>query len=278
MAQERVIRPLETRLVRCVACAWSPTLTLLLLGLLAFPGTVDAQSRGSLVGVVRDEVNGEAIEDAVVSLVEVEREVESDENGGFIFLDLPLGPATMRVNKAGYGTVVEKVQVSAADFRTFEVFLPRMESMLEELLVPGERASRAQGHVEYEVGSNERHRTALDLLQGRIPGLFVGSSSGDLGKGAAIRIRGIGTIQGTNWPSIYLDGVRIDTRGPPTSVTGNGYALGVLETIPADQIERVRVLSGPASTSKYQDGANGVIVIETVRGGRDPGQNEEDDG
>lgn len=269
---------LQERMARSTRTVSQPPLAGLAVSLfllsLVLPPSMEAQARGSLVGIVKDEVSSAPVEDAVVTLVEPGRKVETDANGGFIFLDLPLGTATMRVTKGGYGTVVEQVQVESRDFRTFEVFLPRMESMLDELLVPAEETSRSLGHVEYEVESGERYRTALEVLQGRVPGLFIGSSSGDLGKGAQIRIRGVGTIQGTNWPSVYLDGVRIDSRGPPASVTGNGYALGVLQTIPADQVERVRVLSGPAATSKYQDGANGVIVIETVRGGRDQDDEE----
>lgn len=252
------------------------------LALSALPTGAAAQATGSLDGVVRDEVNGQALDEAVVSVVEHDLEVETDDDGTFRIPELPLGAATLRVTKDGYGTVVEQVEVGAESLGTFEVFLPRMENMLRELLVISRRSRRNSGHSEYEVEvrSDDHHRTALDVLQGRVPGLFIGSSSGDLGKGAAIRIRGVGTIQGTNLPSIYLDGVRIDSGASTSSTLGSGYALGVLQTIPADQVQRVRVLSGPAATSRYQDGANGVIVIETVRGGRDQQGNgaEEEEG
>lgn len=234
---------------------------------LSAPGLVEAQSDGSLVGIVRDEVNSEAIGEAVVALVEHGREVETGNDGAFRFLDLPPGPVTLRVTGEGYGTVVEQVQVGEDPFRTLEVFLPRMENILQELLVTGERSDPATGHSEYQVQGSAHHRTALDVLQGRVPGLMVGSATGDLGKGSQIRLRGVGTIEGTNLPSVYLDGVRIDSGTSSGSILGDGFALNVLQTIPADQVESVRVLSGPASTSQYQDGANGVIVIETVRGG-----------
>lgn len=260
----------------------SPFLAAGLLALIALPAGSAAQATASLDGVVRDEVNGETVGEAVVSVVEHDVEVETDDDGTFRIADLPRGPATLRVTKDGYGTVVEQVEVTGETLGTFEVFLPRMENMLRELFVTGRRSQRLTGHSEYEVQvrGGDHHRTALDVLQGRVPGLFIGSSSGDLGKGAAIRLRGVGTIQGTNVPSVYLDGVRIDSGTGSSSVLGSGYALGVLQTIPADQVERVRVLSGPAATSRYQDGANGVIVIETVRGADDDqgSQGEEDEG
>ncbi|MFW6199575.1 MAG: carboxypeptidase regulatory-like domain-containing protein [Gemmatimonadota bacterium] len=248
---------------------------LFLLAWTALPVPAAGQAQGSLVGIVRDEVNSEAVGGATVTLVEVDRETRTDEDGGFVFLELPLGPVTMRVTQSGYGTVVEEVLVQEGDFRTFEVFLPRMENMLQELFVPGERSERSAGHSRYEVrgGDDGRFRTALDLLVGRIPGLSVGGASGTVGSGSDLRIRGIGTIMGSNWPAIYLDGIRIDSRGPDVSVTGNGYALTVLQTIPADQVERIQVLSGPAAASRYSEAANGVIVVETVRGSDD-----EDDG
>lgn len=246
--------------------------------LLTTPLLLEAQSDGSLVGIVRDEVNGEAVDGAVVALVEHDREVETDDDGAFRFLDLPTGPVTLRVTRDGYGTVVEQVDVGADPFRTLEVFLPRMENMLQELLVTGERSGQV-GHSEYEVQGSEHHRTALDVLQGRVPGLTVGSPTGDIGKGSQIRIRGVGTLQGTNLPSVYLDGVRIDDGTSSRSILGDGFALSVLQTIPADQVESVRVLSGPAAASQYQNGANGVIVIETVKGNepQDDG-GEEDEG
>ncbi|MDX1567933.1 MAG: TonB-dependent receptor plug domain-containing protein [Longimicrobiales bacterium] len=251
---------------------------LFLLAWMTLPAPAEGQARGSLLGIVRDDVNGEAVGGATVTLVEVDRETRTDENGGFVFLELPVGPVTMRVDRAGYGTVVEEVQVQTGDLRTFEVFLPRLENMLQELLVPGERSRESAGHSRYEVrgGGDGRHRTALDLLVGRVPGLSIGSAPGNVGKGSQIRIRGVGTISGSNWPAIYLDGIRIDSRGPDASVTGNGYALTVLQTIPAEQVERIRILSGPAAASRYSEAANGVIVVETVRGSGDQDEDEGD--
>ena len=105
----------------------------------------------------------------------------------------------------------------------------------------------------------------LDLLADQIPGVTVQRGGGNIGGGgAAVAIRGIGTFQGNTAPDVYLDGVRLDARD-----TGE-YAMHVLEGIPASEVARIRVLKGASSSSPYAFSANGVIIIETIRGGARP--------
>jgi len=62
-------------------------------------------------------------------------------------------------------------------------------------------------------------------------------------------------------PQIFLDGVRIDAGG-------QDRAMLTLDQIPATSVIRIRVLRGPASTSRYPGAAAGVILVETMsRGG-----------
>ncbi len=91
------------------------------------------------------------------------------------------------------------------------------------------------------------------MLQGQAPGLLVQANSGQPGAPAAVRIRGIGSINGTNEPLYIVDGVQISAQ--------NFATLN-----PAD-FESVNVLKDAAATSIYGSrGSNGVIVITTRRG------------
>ncbi len=59
-----------------------------------------------------------------------------------------------------------------------------------------------------------------------------------------------------NDPVIYVDGVRVSDRLGDAQVH-------VLELIPAEDVERIRILRGPAAAAAYADAANGIILVET---------------
>lgn len=94
--------------------------------------------------------------------------------------------------------------------------------------------------------------TFEEAMQGLASGVSVTSNSGAPGNGASIRIRGVGTVNGTS-PLYIIDGV---PSGGPGS------------TNPAD-IESISVLKDAAAASIYGSrGANGVIVITTKKGSK----------
>ena len=105
----------------------------------------------------------------------------------------------------------------------------------------------------------------MDFLVNRVLGVTVLPSGQGVGKGSAIRIRGVGTFQATSHPNVYLDGVLIDSQGPAPSPSGQGNLLSVLESIPAQDVVRIRVLTGPTA-SGFPFAANGVILVETRKG------------
>ena len=100
-----------------------------------------------------------------------------------------------------------------------------------------------------------RVKRVEELLAGRLSGVHVlPTRSG----GFTVRVRGVTTINGHAEPLYIIDGV-------PTTVAPD-EGLNWLD--PAD-ILRIEVLKDPADTSVYgAAGANGVIVIRTIRGTR----------
>lgn len=227
---------------------------------------VHAQERGSLVGVVVDDSDDARLEGATVSVVEGRASATTDEDGRFLLPDVPAGSLALRVQAPGYTTVVERVEVSETDIAFFQVRLPRIAATLRELLVRGERSGAGGG--ESEITGNERDtRTAADLLADGVPGVEVLRGSGSVGTGAGIRIRGMSSVTQSNAPAIYLDGVRIDAGANRDAPAGRGQQVQhVLESIPAHEVLRIRVLRGPSAAARYADSANGVILVETRRG------------
>jgi TonB-linked SusC/RagA family outer membrane protein len=92
--------------------------------------------------------------------------------------------------------------------------------------------------------------TFQQALQGLSAGVSVTGNRGAPGEGAAIRIRGVGSVNNTN-PLIIIDGIRVE---------------GTSSIIP-DNIESVQILKDAAAAAIYGSrGANGVILISTKRG------------
>jgi TonB-linked SusC/RagA family outer membrane protein len=90
------------------------------------------------------------------------------------------------------------------------------------------------------------------VLEGLIPGIQTSNGGGTPGSSAAIRIRGIGSINASSSPLYVLDGVPFD---------------GTISSISTDDIETVTVLKDAAAASLYgARAANGVIMITTKVG------------
>ena len=243
--------------------------------LIQVPGAL-AQATGSVEGWVLDESSEAPLAGATVSVPDLGRKVVADAEGHFLLEDLPPGTIKLRIVQPGSVSVVEQVDVNPGEFVYLSVMLPRIDAMLRELFVTAEGAAPS-GHSEVTVNPKESSGTAVDLLL-RVAGLNLYSGSGIVGAGTPVRTRGISSVTGNNYPTIYLDGVLIssvDAAGPApfSNLDGNTPLRGassnsfrVLQLIPADQVERIRVLRGPAAASRYPLAANGVILIETRRG------------
>lgn len=94
--------------------------------------------------------------------------------------------------------------------------------------------------------------SAVGVLEGTVSGVQVNNTYGAPGEDASIRIRGIGTVNGSSTPLYVLDG---------TVFGGN-----ISDLNPAD-IESISVLKDAASAALYGNRAsNGVILITTKKG------------
>ncbi|NVJ47884.1 MAG: TonB-dependent receptor plug domain-containing protein, partial [Cytophagia bacterium] len=97
----------------------------------------------------------------------------------------------------------------------------------------------------------------ISALGGSAPGIQVTTSTGQPGDNPAIRLRGIGSVNGSNNPLFVVDGV-------PFS--------GNINRINPDDIESISTLKDAASTSLYgARAANGVVIITTKSGSRKRG-------
>ncbi len=90
-----------------------------------------------------------------------------------------------------------------------------------------------------------------NVLQGKVPGLTVTSSSGTPGAGSVTHIRGIGSITGSTTPLYVVDGL------PQTGI----------DYLNPNDIESIAVHKDASVAAIYGSrGANGIIIITTKSG------------
>lgn len=111
-------------------------------------------------------------------------------------------------------------------------------------------------------------RTALsptEMLQGRIAGVNITTSSGNLGTSERMSIRGSSSLSASNEPLYVIDGI------PLSNEAGNLYTFGEdlssLSVLNLNDIESIEVLKDAAAAAIYGSRAtNGVILITTKSG------------
>ncbi len=107
--------------------------------------------------------------------------------------------------------------------------------------------------------------TVDQALQGKVAGVTISTTSGTPGATQDIRIRGVGSITGSNDPLIIIDGAPVVNDNFAGSSAQS--SLSALASINNNDIESITVLKDASATAAYgARGSNGVIVITTKRG------------
>ncbi len=117
-----------------------------------------------------------------------------------------------------------------------------------------------------ELTNTSTFQTMSQLVEGKIPGVQVTTSSGNAGGGYRFYVRGGGGLNGDEQPVIYVDGIRVgndEIQG--TGVGGQGVSM--LSVLDPENISNIEVLKGPAAAATYgTSGSNGVVLITTKSG------------
>jgi len=166
--------------------------------------------------------------------------------------------ATLRFSYIGQKT--QDVVVGSSN--TVNVQLAEDAQALEEVIVTGfgnvSKTSFA-GSAKVVAGENISNKSFTNVSQalaGEAAGVAVFNTSGQPGSTSTVRIRGFGSVNGSQAPLYIVDDAPFG---------------GSLNDINPNDIKSVTVLKDASATSLYgARGANGVIVITTKRG-RDAG-------
>lgn len=100
-------------------------------------------------------------------------------------------------------------------------------------------------------------------LQGRSAGVYIENSSGKLGQGIKVRIRGSSSISADNQPLYVVDGIPVTTQ----SLSSNGAPTNPLADLNFNDVESVEILKDASASAIYGARAsNGVVLITTKSG------------
>jgi len=197
-------------------------------------------------------------------------------------LRLPPGAHKLTVRRIGFALQSDTVEVTAGNQLARDFSLSEQALALEEVVVTGQAGAARRREVGNSVAQINTADVVAppvnveDLMQSRATGLNISQASGGAGGGSYIRLRGNISMSQSNFPLIYVDGVRMrnDPYPPneaPLSGRGNssGLASNPLNSINPDDIDRVEIIKGPAATTLYGTEASaGVIQIFTKQGTR----------
>ncbi len=163
------------------------------------------------------------------------------------------GDATLVVSYIGY--VTQEVPVNNRNI--IQVRLVEDTQNLDEVVVVGygtqakKDITGSVSVVSAEALQEQPVATFAEALQGKASGVYI-SSSGAPGSETTIRIRDVGSMNGSD-PLIVVDGV--------SNVN--------IESVNPNDIESLQVLKDASATAIYgAQGANGVIIITTKQGSK----------
>lgn len=238
-------------------------------------GPLAAQNTGTITGLITNVATQRPISGVQVSVPNTGIGTLAGANGRYLLLRAPVGEVTVTASMIGYAMQTRTVTVGPGETVSLDFELSEQAITLGELVVTGSAAAttrRELGNSISTVAASQVVETmsisSVDqLLQGRTAGVHMDLSSGTVGVGGMLRIRGMTSISLSGDPVVYIDGVRVDAAADQSGVWFGGQDVSRLQDLTPSEIDRVEIVKGAAAASLYgTQGSNGVIQIFTKRG------------
>ena len=230
---------------------------------------------GTITGRVVDAQSGLPVAAAQAFITDLDIGSLSQQNGSYVLANVPAGPRTVTVQRIGYREASQTVTVAAGQTAVLDFRITEEALALDAIVVTGTAGGtqmRAIGNsVNRLAAAAVAEQAALvnvqDMLTARTPGLSFSETSGQVGGGTTIRVRGVSSLSLGTQPLIYVDGVRVDNNASAGPNIGDGSQSSSLNTFNPEDIESIEIIKGPAAATLYGTEASaGVIQIITKRG------------
>ena len=198
----------------CSQWEWTKLRQLLVIVLLGL-GIVSTYGQTKTVsGIVKSESGGEPLVGATVKVKETNTGGITDIDGRYT-IQANLGQ-TLIVSYIGYRTKEVKVERTTR----IDILLQEDNEMLDEVVVVGfgtQKKVNLTGSVGIATAKEIESRpvtSAVQALQGLVPGLKISTSTGELDKNMSISVRGTGTVgsYSSGSPLILIDGTEGDDQ------------------------------------------------------------------
>ena len=246
---------------------------LALVAVAAFGAPLCAQ-QGTITGRITDSASKKPLLGSSVQVVQTGKVVPVRADGRYIITGLSAGRYELRSLAIGYAPQRKVATVSGDGTTALDFALAAVPYTLDELVTTATGVQRrleiGNSVSNLRVDSLAQTQPIADmsqLLQARSAGVNVLPSSGTVGAGSRIRIRGANSLSLSNEPVIYIDGIRVNTAASSSSLGTGGQAPSRLNDLTPDQIESLEIVKGPSAATLYgTEAANGVIKITTKRG------------
>lgn len=223
------------------------------------PREISRATDQPITGKIVDAATGNPLAGATIRVKGTKRTTVSGADGSFT-IQVADNKSVLVISFVGY----KEIEVAAAG-DNLAVKLEAASADLQQVVVVGygtQNKKDVTGSVK-SVRADAFNRGIINspeqLLQGKVAGVNVTSSSGEPGGIQSITVRGPGGVRTGSTPLFVVDGLALDN-----SSTGGGNPLNFLN---AQDIESIDVLKDASATAIYgARGANGVILITTKKG------------
>jgi TonB-linked SusC/RagA family outer membrane protein len=232
-----------------------------------------------ITGKVTSSEDGSGIPGATILVKGTTVGVITDLDGKFS-LTVPKDKTDLTVSFVG----MKSVEVKLGESNVVNVELQPDVKALEGVVVTALGVTREKKALGYSVQDlkgdklqSDGSANVINQLSGRVAGVQVTSSSGNMGGSSRVVIRGINSISGNNQPLYIVDGTIIDNSDFNTTDAARGaggYDYGnMAQDINPDDIASISVLKGANAAALYGSrAANGVILITTKKGEKQKGK------
>jgi TonB-linked SusC/RagA family outer membrane protein len=238
-----------------------------------------AAQTGRITGLVTDTAGGRPLSGVEITAVgDQDRTLaaaRTDAAGRYTLGAVAAGNVRLRARMLGYGAKDRAVTVAAGQTLTADFAMSQRSIQLDQVVVTGTGGAverRAVGNVIETINANEVLKTAAprnveQLIGARTPGVTILPATGQVGTGAQIRIRSVGSLSLSTDPIVYIDGVRMDANTAQGPTQRGGAGASRLNDINPEDIESIEIIKGPAAATLYgTEASNGVVQIITKRG------------
>ncbi|MFA6276480.1 MAG: TonB-dependent receptor [Pedobacter sp.] len=212
-----------------------------------------AQTR-QITGKVTDKATKLSIPGASVTVKGTSTVASTDSNGQFVINVPATGSVVLQAKYLGF----KMLEVSVGNETKVNFALEEEVSNLNEVVinvgygtVRKKDLTGSVSSISAEVIAAAPVSSALEAIQGRLPGIIISSTEGSPDAQINVRVRGGGSITGDNAPLYIVD----------------GFTVSSIADIAPQDIESIDILKDASSTAIYgARGAYGVVLVTTKSG------------